>query len=168
MHKRIHGRQSIPAIILCSPERAMKHPNHYAGIFSNCMPVFPAPALPIHTIRRATAAHSTPASPRNKATLFSKMRAEKERRSACKRPPGKPDRTYFPASRLAVINPTLSMPEPRMMSMALATSAKRTASSPLTKATFSARSLNTSDRRGPSESQVASSSLIFSFPVSRI
>src|SRR6267154_2058334 len=79
-----------------------------------------------------------------------------------------PAQPYFPASRLAVINPTLSMPDKRMISMALATWANSTASSPLTKATFSARSLKTSDSRGPSESQVASSSLIFSFPVSRI
>src|SRR5579863_9814714 len=81
-------------------------------------------------------------------------------------PPPRAD--YFPASRLAVISPTLSIPEPRMTSMARATSAKRTLSSPLTNATFSARSLKTSVRRGPSESQVASSSLIFSLPVSRI
>ena len=94
------------------------------------------------------------------------MRSRIRRSPQSKPKPGNIARRYFPASRLAVIKPTLSMPELRMMSMALATSAKRTASSPLTKATFSARSLKTSERRGPSVSQVASSSLIFSFPVS--
>src|ERR1700687_5021726 len=107
MHKRIHGKQSIPAIIFGAPERAMKHPNHYAGICSNNKPVFPAPALPNHTIARATAGHSTPASPRNKATLFSKMRAEKERHSACKRPTRQAGSELLPSSKIARDQPDL-------------------------------------------------------------
>src|ERR1700682_31093 len=107
MHKRIHGRQSTPAIILCSPERAMKHPNHYAGICSNYKPVFPAPALPIHTIARATAAHSTPASPRNKATLFSKMRVEKKRHPSCKRPSRQAGSDLLPGFKIGRDQPNL-------------------------------------------------------------
>ena len=73
--------------------------------------------------------------------------------------------TYCPASSFAVIRPTLSMPEPRMMSMARATSANSTSLSPLTKATFSARSLKICSMRGPRSSQVESSLLIFDFSV---
>ena len=48
---------------------------------------------------------------------------------------------YWPASILAVIRPTLSMPLARMISMARATLANSTSLSPFTKAIFSARSL---------------------------
>src|SRR4029077_18908839 len=69
-------------------------------------------------------------------------------------------KTYCPASIFAVIKPTLSMPAPRMISMARATSANSTSLSPLTKAIFSARSLKICSMRGPRPSQVASSLLI--------
>src|SRR5271170_242069 len=53
------------------------------------------------------------------------------------------------AGRLAVIRPTLSIPAPRRMSTARATCTNSTASSPWTKATFSARRLKISSRREP-------------------
>src|SRR5215472_9626523 len=62
------------------------------------------------------------------------------------------------------MRPTLSMPAPFMISMARATSIKRTSLSPLTNATFSARSLKICSIRGPRVSQVVSSLLILSFP----
>ena len=56
------------------------------------------------------------------------------------------------------------MPAARMISMARATSAKSTESSPLTKAILSARSLKICSRRPCKPSQVASSWLILSLP----
>src|SRR5215467_10213179 len=67
---------------------------------------------------------------------------------------------YCPASSLAVIKPTLSIPEARMMSMARATSWNWMSLSPLTNATFSARSLKICSMRGPRPSQLESSLLI--------
>src|SRR6266404_5272972 len=72
---------------------------------------------------------------------------------------------YWPASSLAVIKPILSIPAPRMISMARATSLNITSLSPLTKAIFSARSLKISSMRGPRRSQVVSSWLILSLPL---
>src|ERR1700677_1027302 len=63
------------------------------------------------------------------------------------------DRHYLSlAGRLAVIRPTLSIPAPRMMSTARATCTNSTASSPWTKATFSARCLKIFSRREPKSS----------------
>src|ERR1700737_3321926 len=72
---------------------------------------------------------------------------------------------YWPASNLAVIRPTLSITEPRMISMARATSPNSTSLSPLTKAIFSARSLKICSMRGPRLSQVESSLLILTLPL---
>src|SRR6266853_3437825 len=77
----------------------------------------------------------------------------------------KAKKNYWPASSLAVIKPSLSMPAPRMTSMARATSMNSTSLSPLTKAIFSARSLKISSMRGPRRSQVVSSLLILSLPL---
>src|SRR6202040_2979995 len=77
-------------------------------------------------------------------------------------PARNPNESYCPASSLAVIKPTLSMPAPRMTSIARATDMNSTSLSPLTNATFSARSLKICSMRGPRASQLASSLLILS------
>ncbi len=58
MRKRVHGKQSIPAIILYSPERAVKFPIFTLALipFANQVPK-PA-ALPICPIYPIRAGHS--------------------------------------------------------------------------------------------------------------
>src|SRR5260221_1573646 len=79
-------------------------------------------------------------------------------------PANEQNRNYWPASSLAVIKPILSIPAPRMISMALATSWNIASLSPFTKAIFSARSLKICSIRRPSCSQLESSWLIFTLP----
>src|SRR6266576_3336976 len=68
------------------PREGKETSDHYAGMRLKYKPVYPAPALPIHWIARATAAHSTPPPRRNKATLFLNMRVERERHPPYKWP----------------------------------------------------------------------------------
>jgi len=57
MRKRVHGKQSIPAIILYSPERAVKFPIFTLALipFANQVPKPAAlPICPIHAGHRRT------------------------------------------------------------------------------------------------------------------
>src|SRR5260370_32330397 len=102
------------------------------------------------------------------ANVRSKMPREEDshiqRERVEQAPPLQTEENYWPASSLAVIKPILSMPAPRMISMARGTSMHSTSLSPLTKAIFSARSLKICSMRGPSPSQVVSSLFILSLP----
>src|ERR1700680_1928365 len=49
MRKRVHGRQSIPAIILCSPERAVKFLILTLAFVSLASQISRLPALPIYS-----------------------------------------------------------------------------------------------------------------------
>jgi hypothetical protein len=50
MRKRVHGKQSIPAIILYSPERAVKFPILTLALIPSASQVPESPALPIYRI----------------------------------------------------------------------------------------------------------------------
>jgi hypothetical protein len=56
----------------------MKFPIRTLALVQFARQYFRPPRYPLNLIMRVTAAHSTPATSRNKATLFLKMRAEKE------------------------------------------------------------------------------------------
>jgi hypothetical protein len=58
MRKRVHGKQSIPAIILYSPERAVKFPILTLALIPSASQVSGPPALPIYRIYPIHAGHS--------------------------------------------------------------------------------------------------------------
>src|ERR1700737_5282467 len=95
MRKRIHGRQSIPAMILYSPERAMKFPIPKLALVQSLASISGPPRYPLIPITRVTAAHSTPASPRNKATLFLKNESKERLHLSCKQPIGQAEPTLL-------------------------------------------------------------------------
>src|SRR5258708_2119637 len=95
-----------PRLFCVPPRKGNETSDHYAGIRRSDKPVFPA-AQPIHSLTRATAAHSTPASPRNKATLSLKMRVEREQHAPCKRSTRQSVSALLPSFKIGRDQPNL-------------------------------------------------------------
>src|SRR6266700_229365 len=98
----------------------MKYPIVAPAFASNYKPVSPAPHYPF-TLSRGPQAHTLHQHRPGTKQHYLRLRVKRARHPSCKRLTHQAVEAYFPASRFAVIKPTLSMPEPRMMSMALAT-----------------------------------------------